>query len=154
VRVAIEAILPSADYHLGVRFLVVGGLFLALAASAPAAVFFFRTPSSNIGCLYSSEPGLGGPYLRCDILSGLKPAPRRPKGCTLDWKYGYRLRPTGRALTVCAGDTAVNKRAKAIPYGGTWSRGGFTCLSKRTGLRCSNRSAHGFFLSKQHSYRF
>ena len=95
-----------ADYHLGMRFVLVGALFLALAGSAHAALFMFRTPSSNIGCLFSSEPGFGGPYLRCDILSGLKPAPKRPKGCTLDWKYGYRLRPTGPALTVCAGDTA------------------------------------------------
>jgi hypothetical protein len=133
---------------------VAGGLILAFSASAHAAIYFFRTPSSNIGCLYSAEPGAGGPYLRCDILSGLKPAPKRPKGCTLDWKYGYRLRPTGPALTVCAGDTAVNRRAKPIPYGGKWSRGGFTCLSRKTGLRCHNRSGHGFFLSKQHSYRF
>jgi hypothetical protein len=154
VRVAIESILPRRDYHAGVRFAGVVLLFLALAGSASAAIFFFRTPSANIGCIYSSEPGNGGPYLRCDILSGLKPAPQRPKGCTLDWKYGYRIRPTGRALTVCAGDTAVNRRAKPIPYGQRWSRGGFTCLSRKVGLRCRNRSGHGFFLSKKHSYRF
>jgi len=143
-----------ADYHLGMRFVLVGALFLALAGSAHAALFMFRTPSSNIGCLFSSEPGFGGPYLRCDILSGLKPAPKRPKGCTLDWKYGYRLRPTGPALTVCAGDTAVNRHAKVVPYGRRWARGAFTCLSRKAGLRCHNRSGHGFFLSRGHSYRF
>ena len=136
------------------RFVVVTALFLALAGSASAAVFMFRTPSSNIGCIFSSEPGFGGPELRCDILSGLKPAPTRPKGCTLDWKYGFRIRLTGPALKVCAGDTAVNRRAKAVPYGARWSRGGFTCLSRKAGLRCHNRSGHGFFLSKKHSYRF
>ena len=137
------------------RFLLVAGLVLAFAAStAHAAIFFFRTPSANIGCYFSLEPGAGGPYLRCDILSGLKPAPKRPKGCTLDWKYGFRLRPTGPALTVCAGDTAVDRRAKVIPYGAKWSRGGFTCLSRKIGLRCHNRSGRGFFLSKAHSYRF
>jgi len=136
------------------RFVFVTALFLALAGSASAAVFMFRTPSSNIGCIFSSEPGFGGPELRCDILSGLKPAPTRPKGCTLDWKYGFRIRLTGPALKVCAGDTAVNRRAKAVPYGAKWSRGGFTCLSRRAGLRCHNRSGHGFFLSKKHSYRF
>jgi uncharacterized protein DUF6636 len=154
VRVAIDAILASADYHLAMRWLLASALFLALAGSAHAAVFAFRTPSSNIGCLFNADPGFGGVYLRCDILSGLKPAPTRPKGCTLDWKYGYRLRPSGPALTVCAGDTAVNRRAKVVPYGTKWSRGGFTCLSRRAGLRCRNRSGHGFFLSKQHSYRF
>ena len=136
------------------RFVFVTALFLALAGSASAAVFMFRTPSSNIGCIFSSEPGFGGPELRCDILSGLKPAPTRPKGCTLDWKYGFRIRLTGPALKVCAGDTAVNRRAKAVPYGARWSRGGFTCLSRKAGLRCHNRSGHGFFLSKKHSYRF
>jgi hypothetical protein len=136
------------------RFVFVTALFLALAGSASAAVFMFRTPSSNIGCIFSSEPGFGGPELRCDILSGLKPAPTRPKGCTLDWKYGFRIRLTGPGLKVCAGDTAVNRRAKAVPYGARWSRGGFTCLSRKAGLRCHNRSGHGFFLSKKHSYRF
>jgi hypothetical protein len=129
-------------------------VFLALTGTASAAIFFFRTPSSNIGCIYSAEPGGSGPYLRCDILSGLKPAPTRPRGCTLDWKYGYRIRPTGPALKVCAGDTAVSPRAKVVPYGTKWSSGAFTCLSRKAGLRCRNRSGHGFFLSRKHSYRF
>jgi hypothetical protein len=154
VRVAIEAILPSAKYHSGMRFVLVGALFLALAGSAHAALFMFRTPSSNIGCIFSSEPSGRGPYLRCDILSGLKPAPTRPKGCRLDWKYGYRIQPTGRALKVCAGDTAVNRRATVVRYGAKWSSGALTCLSRKVGLRCHNRSGHGFFLSKKHSYRF
>jgi hypothetical protein len=154
VRVATGPILPTLVYDPGVRLAVVALLFLALAGSAGAATFFFRTPSSNIGCIFNAEPGGSGPYLRCDILSGLKPAPKRPKGCTLDWKYGYRIRPKGPALTVCAGDTAVNRRAKAIPYGGKWSRGGFSCLSRKAGLRCKNASGHGFFLSRTHSYRF
>jgi hypothetical protein len=129
-------------------------LLLALSGSASAAIFIFRMPSSNIGCAYSNEPGLGGPSLRCDILSGLKPAPAKPRGCTLDWKYGYQMRPTGRARTVCAGDTTVDRRAKALRYGHRWKAGGFNCLSRKIGLRCRNRSGHGFFLSKKHSYRF
>jgi hypothetical protein len=136
------------------RWVVLGALFLALAGGAQAAIFMFRTPSGNIGCAFNSDPDFGGVYLRCDILSGLKPAPARPRGCTLDWKYGYEMRPTGRAQTVCAGETAVDKRAKVIRYGSKWARGGFTCLSRRTGLRCRNRSGHGFFLSRTHSYRF
>lgn len=129
-------------------------LALVLAAPAEAILVQFRTPSANIGCVYSSEPGRGGPYLRCDILSGLKPKPARPKGCTLDWTFGYQMSSTGRARTVCAGDTAVNRRAKPVRYGSKWSRGGLTCISRRTGLRCKNRSGHGFLLSKRHSYRF
>jgi hypothetical protein len=153
VRVAIAPILPRA-YHAAVRVAVAVVLALIFAAPAQALVLQFRTPSANIGCIFSSEPGNGGPYLRCDILSGLKPKPPRPKGCRLDWTFGYELNMRGRARTVCAGDTAVNRRAKVLRYGSKWSRGGFTSLSRRTGLRCRNRSGHGFVLSRSHSYRF
>jgi hypothetical protein len=127
---------------------------LALVAPAQAILVQFRTPTSNIGCDYSSEPGRTGPYLRCDILSGLKPKPRRPKGCTLDWTFGFQMNGTGRARTVCAGDTAVNTHAKVLRYGHKWTAGGFSCTSRRTGLRCRNRSGHGFSLSRAHSFRF
>ena len=136
------------------RVAVVVALALAFAAPAQAIVVQFHTPTSNIGCVYSSEPGRGGPYLRCDILSGLKPKPARPKGCHLDWGFGFQLRAKGRATTVCAGDTAVDKHARALRYGSKWSRGGFVCTSRRTGLLCRNSSRHGLFLSHRHSYRF
>ncbi len=138
------------------RLAVVAALLLALAGPASAATVFvqFRTPSANIGCGYSSGPGPGQASLRCDILSGLKPRPARPRGCDLDWGFGYELSPTGRARTVCAGDTAVDKRAKVLRYGQKWSRSGLTCVSRIAGLRCANRSGHGFFLSRGHSYRF
>jgi hypothetical protein len=135
-----------------VRITVVIVLALVLAVPAKALVRQFRTPSANIGCIFSSEPGRGGPYLRCDIVSGLKPKPA-PRGCKVDLT-GYEMNMKGRARVVCAGDTAVNRRAKVLRYGSKWSQGGFTCASRRTGLRCRNRSGHGFVLSRQHSYRF
>jgi hypothetical protein len=137
-----------------VRGAVVVLLALAFAAPAHAILVQFRTPTANIGCVYSSEPGTSGPYLRCDILSGLKPKPRRPKGCTLDWTFGFQMSRTGRARLVCAGDTAVDRRAKVLRYGHKWAAGGFSCASRRTGLRCKNRSGHGWVLSRAHSYRF
>ena len=139
------------------RSLAVGALAvlgLTFVGPAWAILVQFRTPTSNIGCVYSSEPGGTGPYLRCDILSGLKPKPSRPKGCSLDWTFGFQMNRTGRARTVCAGDTAVNTHAKVLRYGHKWSAGGFSCTSRRTGLRCRNRSGHGFALSRAHSYRF
>ena len=125
---------------------------LALAFAATAQAFFvqFRTPSGNIGCAFSSPPG----SLRCDILTGLKPRPPKPQSCDLDWGFGYSLGPTGRARVVCAGDTAVDRRSTVIRYGRTWSRSGFTCASRIGGLRCTNRTGHGFFLSRLRSYRF
>ena len=124
---------------------------LALAAPAQAFVTQFRTPSSNIGCVFSADPRLGGTYLRCDILSGLKPKPRR--ACELDLT-GFQMAPKGRSSVVCAGDTAVNRQARELRYGSKWSRAGFTCTSKKAGLRCRNHSGHGFFLSRARSYRF
>jgi hypothetical protein len=125
-------------------------LALLLPASASAKFVFFQMPSHNIGCVYSSSPA----YLRCDIRSGLKPPPSKPKGCTVDWTGGYQVGPTGRAHKVCAGDTVLSPDARVVHYGTTWRDGPFTCKSSLSGLRCKNRSGHGFFLSRQHSYRF
>jgi hypothetical protein len=125
-------------------------LALVLPASASARFVFFQTPSHNIGCVYSSAPA----SLRCDIASGLKPAPSKPKGCQNDWTFGYSVNGTGRAHKVCAGDTVFSPSAKVIRYGTTWRGGAFSCKSSTSGLRCKNRSGHGFFLSRRHSYRF
>jgi hypothetical protein len=119
-------------------------------ASASAKFVFFQTPSHNIGCVYQSSPAA----LRCDIRSGLKPPPSKPKGCTVDWTGGYQVGATGRAQKVCAGDTVLSQSARVVRYGTTWRRGPFTCKSTSSGLRCKNRSGHGFFLSREHSYRF
>ena len=126
-------------------------LALVLALIAPTAQAgsergqafqFFRTPSGNIGCVWSSSPA----ELRCDILSGLRPEPRGR--CQLDWT-GLTMRATGRAHALCAGDTSLNLKSRVLGYGQTWRRAGFVCLSKRTGLRCTNRSGHGFQLARQ-----
>ena len=136
------------------RLLLVTVAALARAGTAVADLAIpFRTPSGNIGCYYTSNRNLQA-RLRCDIRSGLKPAPRRPKSCDLDWGDSYELAPTGRALLTCHGDTAIDPTARVLRYGTRWSRGGFTCTSRKTGPRCSNRSGHGFYLSRGHSYRF
>ena len=130
-------------------------VMLALVGSAAAGsvVIQFRTPSGNIGCAYASGFG-GAPSLRCDILSGLKPRPAQPPRCDLDWGDSYEMRTTGRPYLTCHGDTAIDPRSRVLRYGRSWSRSGFTCLSRISGLRCTNRSGHGFFLSRGHSYRF
>lgn len=135
------------------------GVVLVVALGAGAATAsadgFFQTPSHNIGCAYLAKAGAGGrPYLRCDIGGGLHPLPPRPKSCDLDWGYGYSMLATGKARPFCAGDTARAPRARVVRYGTTWRKGPFACVSKRIGLRCVNRSKHGFFLSRRHSYTF
>ena len=124
----------------------------AAAASSRSSVVLFRTPSGNIGCVYAS--GLGAPTtLRCDIRSRLKPLPPKPRGCVLDWGDSFQLQATGRAIVTCHGDTAIDPASRVLRYGATWTRAGFSCVSLVRGLRCRNASDHGFFLSRQHSYR-
>jgi hypothetical protein len=131
--------------------LLLAGVVAVPASASPVVIL--RTPTGNIGCVYTS--GLApGPSLRCDIRSGLRPRPSKPRGCTLDWGDSYELSPTGRARITCHGDTAIDPSARVLRYGSVWQRGGFTCRSKTAGLRCRNRGGHGFFLSRQHSYRF
>jgi hypothetical protein len=140
------------------RALLAVVVVIAAAASGAAhaqsqAFVTFLTPSGNIGCGYSS--GMGPRSLRCDIASGLKPRPSRPKGCVnLNWGDSYTMNVSGRAIVTCHGDTAIIKGSKVIAYGKTWSRGGFVCVSRVTGLTCKNASHHGWFLSRRHSYRF
>jgi uncharacterized protein DUF6636 len=134
----------------------VAAAFLAGAVSAaPAArIVTFRTPSGNIGCVYApAEPGFGA-SLRCDIRSGLRPKPARPRKCDLDYGDSYELFRTGRPIATCHGDTALDPHARVLRYGTTWTTNGFVCVSRAIGLRCSNLTGHGFFLSRRHSYRF
>jgi hypothetical protein len=122
-----------------------GACAIAAAAPAPAAppaFETFRMPSGNIGCLYETAARV----LRCDILSGLRPEPRRT--CELDWT-GITISATGRAAPQCAGDTAFDRRARVLRYGTSWRRRSITCRSARDGLRCANGRAHGFFLSRE-----
>src|SRR5690348_3603722 len=135
------------------RLLLVSVAALARAGTAVADLAIpFRTPSGNIGCYYTSNRNLQA-RLRCDIRSGLKPAPAKPKGCPPGWGDRYELAPTGRAGLPLPGDTAIGPASRILRYGTGLSRGGFTCTSRKAGLRCSNRSGHGFYLSRGHSYR-
>jgi hypothetical protein len=132
---------------------VVAAALLVLGAVAAGdassrTLVFFRMPSRNVACLLSTGPT----ELRCDILSGLKPKPRG-RTCELDWT-GFFMRPTGQAAPNCAGDTVYDKRAPILAYGRVWRRAGFTCYSRTTGLRCQNRSGHGFVLARARSFTF
>jgi hypothetical protein len=132
---------------------------LATASSSKARVskdtyVDFRLPSNNIFCAYVVSSSPDTKYLRCDIMSGLKPKPSS-SGC-VEGSRGVSadMGVTGRATYQCSSDTVYNTHAHKLAYGKTWSRGGFTCKSKVSGLTCTNLSRHGFFLSRAHSYRF
>jgi hypothetical protein len=128
------------------RAALIGAALLSIGPAASsadaAALVFFHLPSKNIGC------ALDGSFLRCDVNQFTNPRPARPKSCDLDYGNAFGLHATGRASRLCVGDTAVDPRSPTLRYGSTWSRGGFTCKASAAGLRCTNRSGHGFFLSR------
>ena len=126
---------------------VAASLLVLPATSARAALHsrYFKMPSKNIHCAIFNG------NLRGDILSGLKPEPKRD--CEGDWT-GLLLASKGKANPVCAGDTVVKKGSKTLDYGKRWKRNKITCKSKMTGLRCHNRKGHGFFLSREKWRKF
>jgi hypothetical protein len=116
-----------------------------IALLAASSSFWFQTPSHNVACIGDSKS------IRCDTRFVTKYSqPRyKPKGCDVDWGP-LGMGPTGRAHVLCVGDTALNPKAKVLAYGSSkLFSGSFRCSSRTAGLRCHNRSGHGFFLSRQ-----
>src|SRR5437764_12637459 len=87
-----------------------------LAAAVPAAVAsgtsiksdLFKTPSGNIGCVYSPPFQNIGQALRCDIRSGLRPRPARPKRCDLEFGDSLGMTRTSRVGFPCHGATVFD----------------------------------------------
>jgi hypothetical protein len=132
---------------------VVGSFLLAALAGAGAAgavVVQFRTPTGNIGCAFSSGlTGFEAPTVRCDIRSRLHPEPKPPATCRLDYGDSIQVFARRRPSLVCHGDTAIDPRSRVVAYGHEFSRAGITCVSRITGMTCTNRTGHGFFLSRE-----
>jgi hypothetical protein len=119
------------------------------SVAAGSSITGFQTPSRNIVCgafVFSSQPAT----LRCDISSGLKPKPARPKNCHFDYGGTLKLGATGRTTIGCISDAVLPNPAKApvLAFGKTIKAGPFKCTSAKAGLTCKNRSGHGFFLAR------
>ena len=109
----------------------------------------FQSPSGNIGC------AMIGSVARCDIGERDWSPPPRPSSCPgeTDYGQGLELGRSGPARVVCAGDTTRDPGAPELPYGTASQRGDFICVSRSSGITCTNRvNGHGFFLSIQ-SYK-
>ncbi len=131
------------------RPLLVLSLVVAALGASPAAAraAAFSSPSGNIGCFIDRA------FVRCDIRHKDWDVPR-PKGCELDFGQGLTVsRRARRGRVVCAGDTALTG-AHPLAYGKRIRRGGNRCTSRVSGMRCTNRRGHGFFLSRQRFKRF
>lgn len=125
-------------------------LALAVLATAPATaragITGFQTPSGNIFCAYITFED--DRDLRCDISRTTNAPPARPRSCELEWGFSFGLTPRGKGRRLCVSDTPMDPSFKTLAYGRTWTRGPFTCRSRRTHLRCTNLRGHGFQLSR------
>ena len=126
------------------------------SAAAAARIVLFQTPSRNIGCAYLPAISRGDvTTLRCEIASGLHPLPHHAHRCVQgDFGQAVAMTRRGRALAICISDTIRTPSAPVLRYGRTIHAGGFTCTSRRIGLRCTNAAGHGWFLSRQRSFLF
>ena len=129
-------------------------LFVAAwaAAAAQEALVGFRSPSNNIHCqFHGNHEGSddAAAAIRCDIMQISNRAPSRPRDCELDWGQAFEIsRKAAAGARICHGDTVMDDRLPALPYGKTWQRHGLTCTSKQGGVTCVNAKGHGFDLSR------
>jgi Family of unknown function (DUF6636) len=124
---------------------------------AASAEGYFKTPSGNIICFFSTGSDA---LVVCGIRSGLKPGVPahhcRDGGSVHD---RIVLPGSGRAsVPRCAGDpgpfVGYHEHSRTLSYGKRWRGAGLRCTSAKRGLTCRNRGRHGFFLSRNHWRRF
>jgi Family of unknown function (DUF6636) len=120
-------------------------LVVSAGASGADGITSFRTPSKNIYC---AREKLGRTdMLRCDVRKLAHKAPK-PRGCKFGYGNSFGVNAHGRARALCVSDSVIDLRAAVLAYGTKRHFGPFTCTSKTSGLRCSNRSGHGFALNR------
>ena len=119
---------------LSVAFMAVAGA--ALAVPTPIVETGFETPSGNIDCNAGRNDGTK--LVACTVFTTSS-----RKGLKV-----WSMRPTGRVyFGYVMGNPATGY--PKLAYGRTWTWHGFRCRSERSGLTCTNRSGHGFVLSRQ-----
>jgi hypothetical protein len=121
---------------------LVASFALAPAARAAFPSFLVRTgfwmPSRNILCNAGPLIGRSGKLVGGYALACVLGSDRR----------AWYLRSNGRSGVARPGGNAASDFTSVLRYGHTWRWHGFRCSSRQTGLTCSNRSGHGFFLSR------
>lgn len=119
----------------------------ALLVAAPAAIAKdpqqWNSPSRNIRC------GQFNKFLRCDMSElGNPPAPK-PASCEFDYGQSFGISLTGRrGVRNCVSDAVGGPDYPVLPYGTTWRRNGFKCKIRRSGVRCTNPTGHGFAIRR------
>jgi len=125
-------------------------VILLLVCAGSAHAWGIRTPSKNILC-----GDLPGGKIECIVLESDW---ANRGGCHDVTPKGYAdIARRGRAKvgTACIGGLPFAfDGARTLRYGKSVTHRGITCTSRKSGLRCRNRSGHGFRLSRAKGVRF
>ena len=111
----------------------------------------FRTPSSNIHCMFVMDENKTEPNgIACDIAnrSNKKPILPKPKDCEFDWGQRFELGNSSDAGLECASDWVGSDDSRVLQYGSSMRLGNIVCSSLQSGLECKNDKGRGFFLSR------
>ena len=71
----------------------------------------------------------------------------------VDWG-GFELTATHKGAVTCTGGVLYSPEKERpvfvnLPYGASFRRGVFTCVSRPSGVTCRSRSGHGLFVSRE-----
>lgn len=134
---------------------LVVALVVTIAADA-ARLPGVKTPTRNISCFYVPIKPTTHGNLLCDIhkaayLRALQNRCMATAG--LDW-HGFSLAWNRKGQVVCSGGVLYDigrdtPTYTVLPYGKTWRYRTFSCMSRATGLTCTNGRGHGLFLSRE-----
>ena len=120
-------------------------LLITLITSAHADSF--RTPNKAAYCYFTAkgEPAEGGPASNHQLWcwtpnDGFALNMNRPRGKAYK---GYDDRFKGNYPSM----------DRVLRFGQRWSRPGYTCASRSTGLTCKNRAGHGWWLGRFKGYK-
>jgi hypothetical protein len=117
--------------------LLVGVMALVGTACSTANAEFFKTPSQNIACGIGDE-AFGTYAVACTVFTEANAQGQKI--------WAMRAR---RGVRVFRSQSNAAFEVPILGYGRKITRAGVTCKSLMRGLRCRNRSGHGFLLARE-----
>ena len=125
----------------------------------------FTSPSQNIRCQGDIPADPSADYkgyngITCSVYRNNNTIPKlpHPKDCPTDSLTVFTMQSTGKSTreAECSGDPYYNfdTPVKALPYGETLRGNGWQCSSSTNGIRCENKSGHGFELNQRRQRLF
>jgi hypothetical protein len=133
--------------------LTAAAVAIPLASSAQALSFEqFQSPSGNLSCGMGVLDD-GKAFAQCEIIDRDWTSPPRPADCPLDYGDRIGLQQGSPATFGCHGDTLRGPDLPALGYGQSRSAGPITCLSRTSGMTCTDSSTGHFFTLSRESYK-